>query len=268
MHMKSVMGFLAMPVKIRLRLDSSAAKAVCQRIGVGRIRHLEVRSLWLQSKVRDKEIVVFKQDGETNISDIGTKNLAGPRFKWMREQIGRVLLGDTSKIEEAKAVRVNMITGSKGSKGSSDMMQKIGCALVVLMDCMTRATAAAVDGECDSRLDSEASSELATFSILFIIAVIIFVAGFLLGKTSAPAVVVVKSLGTQAEETYPGPERLTASRVCPASEAQEVKNFEKHNAAAMAARCKETQSQTTYARWKKTPRFVPLGEHAHGCWPG
>ena len=207
----------------------------------------------------------------------------------MREQIGRVMLGDTSKIEEAKAVRVNMITGSKGG---SDMMQKIGCALVVLMDCMTRATAAAVDGECDNRLDTETSSELATFSILFIIAVIIFVAGFLLGKTSAPAVVVVKSLGTQAEETYPGPERLTASRVCPASEAEGVKNFErliaeqeadeadknleKLIAAAMAARSKKTQSQTTYARLlglgrgsagDGSHRFVPLGEHAHGCWP-
>ena len=109
---------------------------------------------------------------------------------------------------------------------------------------------------------------MATFSILFIIIVVaVFAAGYMLGRLYVPAAM-VRSLGTQAEVAYPGPERLTASRVCPASEAEGVKNFEKLIAAAMAARSKETQSQTTFARWKKTPRFVPLGEHAQGCWPG
>ena len=54
LHMQSVMSFLGMPIQIRLRLDSSAAKAVAQRSGVGHIRHLEVRTLWLQAKVREK----------------------------------------------------------------------------------------------------------------------------------------------------------------------------------------------------------------------
>ena len=52
LHMQSVMSFLGMPAKTRLRLGFSAAKAVCQTNGVGRVRHLEVRTLWLQGKVR------------------------------------------------------------------------------------------------------------------------------------------------------------------------------------------------------------------------
>ena len=236
--MKSVMGFLAMPVKIRLRLDSSAAKAVCQRIGVGRIRHLEVRSLWLQGKVKDKQIVVYKQDGETNIGDIGTKNLAGPRFKWMREQIGRVMLGDTSNVQEAKAVRVNMITNRTGGKRChEDAMQKIGCALIVLMECMTRATAASAGDECDGRLAHEAGadagSDWLTFGFLLILVAAVFAAGFMLGRTCAPAA--ARSPGMRA-----GAE--TKDQV--------------------------TQSQTTYLWAAATPRFKLLAEHAHGGWSG
>ena len=80
LHMQSVMEFLGMPTRIRLRLDSSAAKAISQRSGVGRVRRLEVRTLWLQAKVREKKIYVIKQDGETNTADIGTKALAAGRF--------------------------------------------------------------------------------------------------------------------------------------------------------------------------------------------
>jgi hypothetical protein len=50
---QSVTLLQGMPANIRLRLDSSAAKAICQRIGVGRVRHLEVRRLRLQSKVHE-----------------------------------------------------------------------------------------------------------------------------------------------------------------------------------------------------------------------
>ncbi len=87
--MQSVMSFLGMPTQIRLRLDSSAAKAVAQRSGVGRIRHLEVRTLWLQAKVREKKIAVIKQAGETNIAVIGTKALTTARFEEMRPGLGQ-----------------------------------------------------------------------------------------------------------------------------------------------------------------------------------
>ena len=126
--------------------------------------------------------------------------------------------------EEAKAVRVNMITGSK--KGSDDAMYKIGCALVMLMECMTKAAATEVSGECDSSLENEEPGmELGTFSILFIIMVAVFAAGYLLGRQYVPAAM-VESLGTQAEETCPGPERSNPSSQCPAAEKFENLNFQ------------------------------------------
>ena len=74
---------------------------------------------------------MVKQDGETNIADIGTKSLAGPRFKWLRDQLGRVKVRDTSAVPEAKAERVNLVTAKTD-------MHKVGCAVMVLMECITR----------------------------------------------------------------------------------------------------------------------------------
>ena len=54
-------------------MDSSAGKAICQRLGVGRVRVLDIRTLWLQAKVRDKQVAVIKQDGDSNVADFRTK---------------------------------------------------------------------------------------------------------------------------------------------------------------------------------------------------
>ncbi|CAK0836500.1 unnamed protein product, partial [Prorocentrum cordatum] len=139
-HLQSVMGFLDMDVKIRIRIDSSAGTAVCHRVGVGRIRHLEVRTLWLQAKVRDKKLVVIKQAGETNLADVGTKALTSQRFHWLRAQLGRRPLAGADDIEESAAVRVNI------ASDTTSKMARVGAALIALLDSLGSVKA---DGECD-----------------------------------------------------------------------------------------------------------------------
>ena len=46
--MQSIMHDLGCTMRIRLWVDSSAAKSISSRIGLGRVRHLEVKFLWLQ----------------------------------------------------------------------------------------------------------------------------------------------------------------------------------------------------------------------------
>ena len=89
LHLQTVMTFMRMKVQVRLRMDSSAGKAIAQRLGVGRVRCLDVRTLWLQAKVRDKKLVIVKQDGENNIADIGTKVLTAGRFQKLVAMLGR-----------------------------------------------------------------------------------------------------------------------------------------------------------------------------------
>ncbi len=60
---------LGYQLTLRAGTDSSAAKGVAERRGVGRIRHLHTPLLWLQPKFRNGEIKVSKIATATNWSD-------------------------------------------------------------------------------------------------------------------------------------------------------------------------------------------------------
>ena len=47
---------------------------VCRR-GLGKMRHLEIRDLWLQKEVADGKLVVEKVLGEENPAELMTKTL-------------------------------------------------------------------------------------------------------------------------------------------------------------------------------------------------
>ena len=55
--------------------DSSATLGIVSRSGMGKLRHLETHTLWLQEKVRTKAIMVKKVKGEVNPADLFTKHL-------------------------------------------------------------------------------------------------------------------------------------------------------------------------------------------------
>ena len=55
--------------------DASAASGIGARRGVGKIRHSETRTLWLQKQVTEKEIQLRRKKGSENPSDLGTKHL-------------------------------------------------------------------------------------------------------------------------------------------------------------------------------------------------
>ena len=58
---------------IAIKSDASAAIGISNRIGVGKIRHIEVTQLWVQNKVASKEIVIAKVPTEENLADALTK---------------------------------------------------------------------------------------------------------------------------------------------------------------------------------------------------
>ena len=61
---------------LRIHLDSSAAIGICKRTGVGKIRHLDTRLLWMQELVRERSVEVAKIPGVENPADLMTKHLA------------------------------------------------------------------------------------------------------------------------------------------------------------------------------------------------
>lgn len=69
------MGFGVMGGHMVLGPYSSAAKSFVARRGLGRIRHIEVRDLWLQQEVAKGVVKVVKVPGEENSADLMTKHL-------------------------------------------------------------------------------------------------------------------------------------------------------------------------------------------------
>ena len=70
------MGFVDLSNVVHLGTDSSAAKSFVSRRGLGKMRHVEIRDLWLQKEVREGKVEVSKIPGEENPADLMTKILS------------------------------------------------------------------------------------------------------------------------------------------------------------------------------------------------
>ena len=73
---------------MKLYSDSSAAKGIVSRTGVGKIRHLDTKYLWIQNAVKKKQIEMRKVCGKVNPADIGTKFLSASEMRPLLEKIG------------------------------------------------------------------------------------------------------------------------------------------------------------------------------------
>ena len=77
---------LGIELPLRLWTDSSAAIGVTSRQGVGKIRHLDTRTLWVQQAVRTGRIEVRKVLGTENPADLFTKHL--PSEEKLKQLVG------------------------------------------------------------------------------------------------------------------------------------------------------------------------------------
>ena len=68
--------------------DSSGAKGILQRSGVGRLRHLSCRILWLQQLVSGGMVKLCSVSGSVNPADIGTKRVSAPRLRSLMAVLG------------------------------------------------------------------------------------------------------------------------------------------------------------------------------------
>ncbi len=71
---QSLLQDLGIEIALRIWADSSAAIGICSRQGLGKLRHLDTHTLWVQQAVRSKRIDLKKVDGEQNPADLFTKH--------------------------------------------------------------------------------------------------------------------------------------------------------------------------------------------------
>ena len=85
MGLQSVARDLGEEITMEVYTDSSAALGVCNRKGIGKVRHLDTNLLWVQDKVKQGTLTIKKIQGEKNPADLFTKHLDSSK---MLEHLG------------------------------------------------------------------------------------------------------------------------------------------------------------------------------------
>ena len=71
--------------------DASAALAIAQRKGLGKVRHLKVQYLWIQDRVKHGDLSVVKVWGKDNPADLMTKHLPAAELQDHSARLGFML---------------------------------------------------------------------------------------------------------------------------------------------------------------------------------
>ena len=67
---------LGVDLTLVVAVDSLVANGMVNRYGVGRVRHLDVKDLWVQERVKRCSFSIVRVSGDVNPADVATKSLA------------------------------------------------------------------------------------------------------------------------------------------------------------------------------------------------
>ncbi len=88
MGMQALGEDLGWEMRLRVCTDSSAAKAVANRRGLGKLRHVELKWLWMQNMVKEGRIQLKTVRGEENVADHLTKPKSQVEVEGQLRKIG------------------------------------------------------------------------------------------------------------------------------------------------------------------------------------
>ncbi len=130
---------LGLQLPIRVWIDSTATMGICSRQGLGKLRHIDTRSLWVQQRVREGSLELRKVRGEANPADLFTKHLTSEdRVKMLLELFSCRFVG--GRAAEAPELRREEGQGGAGLLAcdmvyalSGDQMEQDGYVYPVAM---------------------------------------------------------------------------------------------------------------------------------------
>jgi hypothetical protein len=71
-----------------IKTDAQATLGIVSRQGLGKLRHIDVQYIWIQEKVKNKDVSISKVPGADNPADLFTKYLASELMQKHLEKIG------------------------------------------------------------------------------------------------------------------------------------------------------------------------------------
>ena len=102
---------------------TAAARGICRREGVGKVKALEVRMLWLQQVVKAKTLTLKTAKSENNCADLGTKTLAAGTQSLLRNLNGLV---DKNSMDNVSCGVRSVKISSGVSQAQSDSVESVG----------------------------------------------------------------------------------------------------------------------------------------------
>jgi hypothetical protein len=114
------LGWGELSLVVHLGTDSNAAKSFVSRRGLGKMRHLEIRDLWLQKEIREGRVVVHKVLGTENPADLMTKILT---IKEIEDRLRNmsIVMRLTNRVQPVASVE----TSGMGRLGPTSEMRRV-----------------------------------------------------------------------------------------------------------------------------------------------
>ena len=221
------MGF---NVGLRIHSDSAAARGMCNRRGVGKVRHLQTRLLWIQTALEEKEFDLVSIPTADNPADLGTKFVARDVLEKCLRRLGLVDLVSAGwpALQVSKNVVAALVMAATLAQGDAHGDEEAGDDFGVRVGFLVYA------------------SEVGIIQVLVLVVALVWGLAVLLRRRADARPAGRRSCGTQTEEHV--------------VEAPEVRQAAQDT----AARAVGTQSQVTYTRHRAKPRFQPLPETDQG----
>ena len=121
---KALLQDLGVGARLRVWTDSSAAIGICNRQGLGKLRHLATHTLWIQQAVRNGRVDLRKVLGEENPADLLTKHsLSRQRLEKLVALHGCKYLGGRAasapQVREGETTRTTMASAGGGLIGAT-----------------------------------------------------------------------------------------------------------------------------------------------------
>ena len=90
---RSLMQDLGWDLQVKIWTDSSTAQSVASRRGLGKLRHVELRFLWVQEMVKKGRLKLGKVWGPKNVADHLTKGKMAWEYAHLLRGVGGELRG-------------------------------------------------------------------------------------------------------------------------------------------------------------------------------
>ena len=90
--LQSILRDLGFETSVEVYTDSSAAKSIASRIGVGTVRRIHTKLLWIQEAVRDGRIKLTRISGGHNPADVLSKPMSVPEMNGKLQSVGIEIL--------------------------------------------------------------------------------------------------------------------------------------------------------------------------------